>query len=137
MKTSNFFSRYTPPIDDGISFKKPSLTQQHFKDECDINSIVKNFPNGATIPVNPKAIYADVSDMPTNLIQARDFIANAQYMFMQLPSDIRDKYKNDPLLALEAYQQQLSQKTNVTSTESESTNVSSSAPDALDSIGAE
>ncbi|ENR6342793.1 hypothetical protein AB1H01_003806 [Escherichia coli] len=36
-----FHTRYDPPPSPGIEFTEPTMTQQHFRDECDINKIVE------------------------------------------------------------------------------------------------
>ncbi len=43
MKSSKpkFHTRYNPPPSPGIVFEEPTMTQQHFRDECDINKIVE------------------------------------------------------------------------------------------------
>ena len=38
-----FATKFKPHKDKGITFVKPSLCQQHFKDECDINTIIAHF----------------------------------------------------------------------------------------------
>lgn len=79
----------------------PSLTQQQFKAECDINNIAKQF--GLTGQL-PGAIYAptfgdftEVSDFQSAL----HAIQNATNSFMELPSSVRSRFQNDPALLVE------------------------------------
>lgn len=41
-------------------------------------------------------IYTDISDMPTNIIEAQKRIQDVQAKFASLPIDIKEKFGNDP-----------------------------------------
>lgn len=70
-------------------------TQQQFKDECDINTIVRRFgitghmPEG--LPGN-FGDFTDVADYQTALNKVRE----SGEMFMELPSDVRKRFHNNP-----------------------------------------
>ena len=90
----NAYERSSKP---GMTFEKPSLTQQHFKDECDINLIIKRFTK------NDLALMAMMSDMqygdystPVDFHEAMNIVIRAQEQFESLPSSVRDKFDNDP-----------------------------------------
>lgn len=74
-----------------------SLTQQQFKDECDMNRIVENAKRG----IPPKFTnrgqphYGDFSEVP-NLTDAYNQIARAEEAFMSLPAQLRLELQNDP-----------------------------------------
>lgn len=74
-----------------------SLTQQQFKDECDINRIVQNAQRG----IAPKYLargtpqYGDFSNVP-DLPQAYEKIRKAEEAFMNLPAQLRLELNNDP-----------------------------------------
>ncbi len=74
----------------------PGLTQQQFKDECDINWIIKHY-NGQT---PPPPVYGDVS-MFDGLQSAIDMVDNAQEAFMNLPSKVRDDFGHSPVAFFE------------------------------------
>lgn len=84
--------------DTGLECKDPSLTQQQFTDECNINTIVEQFglsPFGG-MPENPLEIasvdFSEVGDYQTCLnaqIRARE-------AFMALPAPLRSRFQNDP-----------------------------------------
>jgi len=74
----------------------PSRTQQHFKADCDINVVVKRMLRGAPIPSIPKAYYKDLASGPQSYHDALNYIAEAQLAFSTLPSQLREKYGNDP-----------------------------------------
>ncbi len=96
-KTIEFFTPYTNP-------KKPcffettgeSLTQQHFSQESEINNIIRSHDrNGVIDHVHRgNAIYGDFSEI-TDFSDALHQIKEAQNEFLNIPSEIREKFKND------------------------------------------
>lgn len=80
-----------------IRFKKPSLTDQSFKDECDINLIMEKVLKGHPVShINTnEAFYGDVSEIP-DFTTATQMILDADNAFMALPAKIREQFKNDP-----------------------------------------
>lgn len=63
------------------------LTQQHFKDECDINYLVRHIND---IP-KPEPVYGDVSEFG-DLQSAIDLVEAGYERFNELPSQIRDDF---------------------------------------------
>lgn len=96
----------------GKHFQKPSLTQQQFAYETDLNNIVdKNmqFKDPAFLTklqlmhstkgkVDP--IYGDFSDVP-DYKAAKDALINSKKQFDTLPAAIRKRFDNNPLKLLE------------------------------------
>lgn len=86
-----FVTQYT-----GISCPEPTLTQQHFKDETDINVLLERFritgqmPEGVKMPTYGD--FTGVDDYHT----AANAIAEAHESFEQLPAQIRKRFDNDP-----------------------------------------
>lgn len=83
-------SRETHIENDG---KNPA--QQHFKDECDINTIASRFLAGQIElqPVDPSFVdYSDVPDFQTMLNKLRQ----GEAAFAALPADIRGRFDHDP-----------------------------------------
>lgn len=76
-------------------------TQQNFKDECDINTIVNQFLKTGEMPDNirlPQYIdYEGVFDFQT----AMNTMMEAEASFMQLPAPLRAEFQNDPQQFLE------------------------------------
>lgn len=81
-----------------ISFDEPSLTQQHFKDECDINKIVARFKKtGVFDHVTTKTpTYGDFSNVQSYQ-DALGIVQRAEDSFDSLPSAVRKRFQNDPL----------------------------------------
>lgn len=87
---------YDDLTEKGLIFKKPSMTQQHFKDDCDINVIVRRF-NAGQINTMPLAMnegfYADVSDLGSYQ-DANARVNSIKDYFSNLPSSVREKFNN-------------------------------------------
>lgn len=83
-------------------FTLPSRTQENFKDECDINLILKKYQATGVLPSNSKAAlahYGDFSKVPSYQ-DALNRVMEASDMFSQLPATLRFKFENDPGLLL-------------------------------------
>lgn len=80
-----------------LHFNDESLTHQSFKDECDINNIVKKYKRtGIVTHVTSKVSrYDDLSDVPT-FHEAMNIVASATQEFEQLPAALRKRFANDP-----------------------------------------
>lgn len=85
----------------GLECKDPTLAQQHFKEECDINTLVERFHLTGEIPIvqrQPLDIeYAEIFDFR----QAQHQLIEADRAFMQLPAKIRAQFDNDPMQFVE------------------------------------
>lgn len=81
---------------------EPTITQQQFKDECDINNILKRYEKHGILPdlikENPR--YGDFSEVPTYQ-DALNTIHIAETQFMALPASTRQKFSNNPAQFLE------------------------------------
>lgn len=83
-----------------IFCEDPSLTQQHFARDADLNTIIKRYgiTDGAIPPaaLDPKYFgdFTDAADFREHL----DRVRNAQDRFDALPADIRAAFSNDPVL---------------------------------------
>ena len=93
-------SRYNLPPNPGYKNDEPSMTQQQFKDEADINTIMARYQKTGVLvdpltQVTRKPMFDDFS----NLGDFRDHqqsVIDAQELFMQLPSTLRARFANDP-----------------------------------------
>lgn len=84
----------------GLVCLEPTLAQQHFKDETDINFILKNFGIDA-LAVNPlEPRYGDFSDV-MDYHSALNAVIAAEDQFMGLPANIRARFENDPSKLIE------------------------------------
>lgn len=77
--------------------KEPSLTQQHHKDQCDVNKIIARAKKGAAIThLNPyQGQYQDLTLLP-DYATALNTVIKANEAFMALPATVRDEFAHDP-----------------------------------------
>lgn len=76
-------------------------TQQHFKDECDINKLMAKYKATGLIPQTVKPpFYGDFTDIP-DYQKALKVVMDAQELFSHLSSDVRKRFHNDPAEFLE------------------------------------
>lgn len=77
-------------------FPEETRTKQSFKDECDINNIVRK-PNLPELIEQGKLIaqYGDFSEAP-DYHEAQNIVARAHNQFSLLPSKVRERFNNDP-----------------------------------------
>lgn len=94
-----FYTRYAPPKSPVADSSKPSLTQQEFKESCDINNILAKFSVQAqALGLEPSQLmpqdqgtYGDFSNLD-DFQTAQNKIAFLNDQFSNLPSDVRRKF---------------------------------------------
>lgn len=100
-----FATAYGPHIVSGLIFDVSEMrTDQSFKDECDINKLLARYQEtGLEVAsrMDP-ARYMDTTGYEFQ--SAMNIIANANEMFMELPSEVRLTFKNDPGMFLDYVQ---------------------------------
>lgn len=79
-----------------------SMTQQNFKQECDINYLLKKYRKTGMMEhfQQYQGNYADLSDVPTYQ-DALNKVIEAQNAFDTLPAEVRKIFSNDPGAFLE------------------------------------
>lgn len=87
---------------EGIEFTDPSMTKQSFKDECDVNNIMRRFnATGVVTHVNGRRPeFGDFTSVAT-FQESLNTVIEAESMFAELPAAIRDRFGNDPRQLLE------------------------------------
>lgn len=84
--------------------KYPTIVQQAFKADSDINNIVRRFGlTGQMPPPREGGQYGDFSEV-TDFQTAMNALLEAQENFEQLPATLRDRFQNDPGRFLEFVQ---------------------------------
>lgn len=77
----------------------PSMTKQEFLESCDINNIIKSYKvTGQIHHINAQAAqgaYRDLPD-PIDFQEAQNTVIAARDSFATLPSQVRDRFHNDP-----------------------------------------
>jgi phage internal scaffolding protein len=79
-------------------FTSPSRTKQSFRDECDINNILRQFNVTGQLPIDGvQPQYGDFSGI-TDYQSALNAVMSAQDSFLALPAKVRARFDNDPAL---------------------------------------
>lgn len=83
-------------LESGLKCEDVSRTQQHQKEEADINTIVKRFGLTGELPssvrVPQSGDFSNISDYHTAMNQ----VLAADRAFMELPADLRSHFRNSP-----------------------------------------
>ena len=80
----------------GLRCEDASLTQQHQKDQADINYIIEQFNVTGILPTGPVSPqYGDFSGI-SDYQSALNAVIDAQDEFMSLPANLRARFENDP-----------------------------------------
>lgn len=83
--------------DSALLFTEPTLAQQQFKDDCDVNVIVSRFIKTGQLPqVTAQAMYGNFLDAPDSYQDALNSVIQAQDGFDELPAKLRERFGNDP-----------------------------------------
>jgi phage internal scaffolding protein len=101
LRTPYNYDRDAATNESGLACEEPSLAQQHFKDECDINNILRQFNITGLLPDQPLSPrYGDFSGIGDYHTALNRVIA-AQDEFDGLPANIRARFDNDPANLIE------------------------------------
>lgn len=88
----------------GVTFPENGLTQQHFRDEVDVNTIVRRFGVSGVVPVARElAEYGDFSEVGS-FHDAMNAVTSGREAFARLPANLREQFDNDPAVFWEALQ---------------------------------
>ena len=95
LRTSYNYDRDLASDESGLACPEPTLAQQQFRDETDINTILERFGRTGEliVPVNVPEFgdYTEVGDYHS----AMNMILEAQSAFDALPARIRKEFDND------------------------------------------
>lgn len=90
----NFRSAYSGHVAVQFETTGLSLTKQSFKQECDVNNILKNYNKTGIMPEGNPGEYRELDG--TDYQDYMQTVASANSMFEDLPSALRKRFKNDP-----------------------------------------
>jgi len=101
LRTPYNYDKDAASNESGLHCEDASLAQQHFKEECDINTILEKFNISGMLPEQPLSPrYGDftgIGDYHT----AMNRVIAAQNEFEALPAQIRARFNNDPAQLIE------------------------------------
>lgn len=96
MKIKSYYTDCRKEIE-GICFTEPSMTQQHFKDECDMDTILRKYETTGFLvdPLTPRrqAQFGDFSEVQ-DFQSAQNKVAQISEYFDSLPAHIRLRFGN-------------------------------------------
>lgn len=96
LRTGFNYDRDAVSNETGLKCEDPSLAQQQFKEESDINTIVERFGLTGELPNNVRMPeYADFAET-YDFHSAMNAIRSATESFMELPASVRARFGNDP-----------------------------------------
>lgn len=105
MSETKFRTNYQPQVKVVAPVQpkgKPGRTKQSFKDECDINNIMKKFATKGILPemIKRNPVYGDFSE-PLDYQESCNLVLRADEQFQALPARVRERFQNSPAKFLE------------------------------------
>jgi phage internal scaffolding protein len=100
-------SRYNAGVREGWKSSVPSMTQQQFKDEADINYIVSMYDSSGVMPTfhgdgqPAQPVFGDFASLPDNAQEMYNRMIEAKSNFDNLPLEVRKRFNYDPAAFLE------------------------------------
>jgi phage internal scaffolding protein len=96
LRTAYNYDRDAASNESGLHCEDATLTQQHFKDETDINNILRQFNITGLLPENPLSPrYGDFTGI-SDYQSALNAVIAAENEFDGLPAQIRARFNNNP-----------------------------------------
>lgn len=90
------YSLFDPPPREYVGGGK-SLTDDSFADSCDIHKMLKRYLLAGEMPQGNPGAFVDVAMLPDDFLAAQVRVKAAETAFMELPSDLRARFKNSPV----------------------------------------
>ncbi|NBV72282.1 MAG: scaffolding protein [Burkholderiaceae bacterium] len=101
LRTPYNYDKDAASNESGLHCEDASLAQQHYKEECDINTILQKFNISGILPENPLSPrYGDFTGIG-DYHSALNRVIAAQDEFEGLPANIRARFDNDPAKLIE------------------------------------
>lgn len=92
-----FYTRYGKRVAVQLEFHFPSLTEQHHKDACDVNFIMRQYQERGVLPeMRSGGTFGDFTASPADFREACELVRTARERFDSLPSTVRERFNNDP-----------------------------------------
>lgn len=98
-KLPRVYSAFDPAPDAGIDCSvEPSMTQQNFKAECDINNILARYQETGFIDDSLRSEIGQFADIASavDYHTAQNLISVANEVFLELPLKVRRRFNNNP-----------------------------------------
>lgn len=89
------YDMHAASLETAIDASADGRTQQSFRDECDINILMKRFLVGGQLPVDVRMPTYDDFTGVSNFHEAANAVRVASEAFMEMPPDVRARFGND------------------------------------------
>lgn len=100
MKFRTAYTKRDPALGSQSFVGVASKTQQQFRDECNINSIMARYESTGVMPQPwrnpPRPQWGDFASAP-DFQAAQDLILRARDQFASLPAKVRTRFNQDPV----------------------------------------
>lgn len=96
MRTPYNYDRDAVSDETGLVCPEPTMAQQQFKDEADINTILERFGRTGELVVPARMPQYGDFDQVSDYHSALNAVISAQEQFDALPAKIRARFQNDP-----------------------------------------
>lgn len=101
VRTPHNYSMDDVSVETGLECKDPTMAQQQFKEETDINTLLERFGIGAQMPENPRVpMFGDFTEVK-DFQSAMNSVREAETAFLELPAKVRARFENDPQQLME------------------------------------
>lgn len=100
-------SRYNAGVREGWKSSVPSMTQQQFRDEADINYIVSMYDSSGVMPTfhgddqPAQPVFGDFASLPDSAQEMYNRMIDAKNNFDNLPLEVRKRFNYDPAAFLD------------------------------------
>lgn len=95
-----FYDEFNPPPGPVLDCPERVTTKQEFKAECDINTLMARYRSTGILPPGRQVSYGDFSEVG-DYHAAQQVLVTAREQFEGLPSEVRERFRNDPARFLE------------------------------------
>lgn len=96
IRTAWNYDRDGASVVSGVSEFPPTMAQQQFAEECDINTIVERFGLSGQLPVAARMpTYGDFTGV-SDFQSAMQAVRSAEESFMAMPGSVRERFGHDP-----------------------------------------
>lgn len=112
---NKFYTRFNPRPPEVVEFNEPSLTQEQYAYESNINNILKTITDkegrqhtvvstvNSSLPSSVRQpLYGDFTQCtPEKYMDALNIVTQAKQQFLELPSALRSRFENSPTKLVE------------------------------------
>lgn len=96
LRTAYNYDTNKVSVETGLKCEDPSLAQQQFAEEADINTIVRRFGLTGELPQDLAVPESGDFTQVVDFQSAMNIVRASEEAFMELPGEMRARFSNDP-----------------------------------------